>query len=241
MKSGSTPTNSNTERRVASRSPRRSFCSITRSRRGVEAQEPLDLHVVAAALEIGGLRMGEGLAQGAALAPLGVVVDPVRGDPLQRVAHEIDQPRVREELVHAPRHAVVLRIGGVVRRGLAANARGGVEVAPVPVEPPRPVALGDEEVELLRARHRDLRVQAQVVVKAARPALLGPDHDQVGQRAHGGAGAVAGRPRRFGCGLRWVRHDASPSASSASPTAMVRRGRGRSARISAMRLRRKES
>ena len=94
-------------------------------------------------------------------------------------------------------HLEVLRIRRVVGRGLAADLGARVEVAAVPVDPARPVALGDEEVELLRLRHRDLGMQAQVVVQAARAALLRPDDDQVGQRA----GSRAGRVGRLRGGL----------------------------------------
>ena len=58
--------------------------------------------------------------------------------------------------------------------------------------PELPVELGDEEVELLRPRHRDLGVQVEVVVQARRPALEPADHDQVRQRAVGARPAGAG-------------------------------------------------
>ena len=45
----------------------------------------------------------------------------------------------------------------------------------VPVGAQRPVQLLDEEVELLRARHRDLGMEVEVVVQARRPALQPAD------------------------------------------------------------------
>ena len=70
--------------------------------------------------------MHERLRQGALLAPLGVVVDPVGGDPLERVADHVDQLRVGEDRVHALGDALVLGEGGVVGRGLAADPGVGV-------------------------------------------------------------------------------------------------------------------
>ena len=88
---------------------------------------------------------------------------------------------------------------GVVRRGLAADLEAAVEAARVPVEAEVPVQLLDEEVELLRLRHLDLRMQAEVVVDARRAALEAADDDQVRQLARavcGGAGSGScDRPR----------------------------------------------
>ena len=70
----------------------------------------------------------------------------------------------------------------VVGRGLPANREAVVEAAAVPVEPEVPVELLDEEVELLRLRHLDLGMKAEVVVDAGRPALEPADDDQVRQR-----------------------------------------------------------
>ena len=72
--------------------------------------------------------MGEGGAQVALLAALGVVVDPVGRDPLQRVADHVEELRVGDHRVHALGHPEVLGVGGVVGRGLAADLRPGVEV-----------------------------------------------------------------------------------------------------------------
>ena len=157
----------------------------------VVAEEALELHRVLRPGHVGGVRVGERLGEGALLAALGVVVDPVGGDPLERVADHVDQLRVGDHRGHALGDALVLREGGVVGRGLAADPRLGVEVGLVPVDPARPVALLDEEVELLGLRHRDLGVQAEVVVQDAGPALLRPDHDQVRQRAGASVGVGA--------------------------------------------------
>ena len=58
-----------------------------------------------------------------------------------------------------------------------------VEVLAIPLEPVLPVALPDEEVELLGRRHRDLGMHAEIEVQPARAALLRPDHDEVRERA----------------------------------------------------------
>ena len=149
----------------------------------VDAQELLELRVVEAAGEVGRVGVHQGGAQVALLAPLGVVVDPVGGDPVDRVADHVEELRVGDDRVHALGNPDVLREGRVVGRRLSPHRRASVEVGPVPVEAAREVPLGDEEVELLRLRHRGLGMQAEVVVEAARAALLRPDHDQVGQRA----------------------------------------------------------
>ena len=95
-------------------------------------------------------------------------------------------------------NAEVVGIGRVVGRGLSPDRGVGFEVLPVPVETPVPVSLCDEEVELLGRRHRDLRMQVEVEVQPAGAALLGPEHDQVGERAHGPGGdrSVAPGPGR---------------------------------------------
>src|SRR5262249_27398960 len=69
------------------------------------------------------------------------------------------------------------------------NLEAGVETACVPVDSQVPVQLLDEEVELLRLRHLDLRMQAEVVVEAGRPALQPADDDQVRQLGAAFAGA----------------------------------------------------
>ena len=181
--------NSKIRRSVSIRLWRSSDCWKTRTLLlRVVREEALELHRVLRAGHVGGVRVRERLGQGALLAALGVVVDPVGGDPLERVADHVDQLRVGDHRGHALGDALVLGEGGVVGRGLAADPGVGVEVGLVPVEPARPVALLDEEVELLRLRHRDLGVEAEVVVQDARPALLRPDHDQVRQRAAGASG-----------------------------------------------------
>ena len=194
-KAGSTPANSNSRRSVGIRSSRRSRWSSTRICSLVEVrEEALELHEVLAAGHVRGVRVHQRRPQVALLAALRVVVDEVGGDPLDRVANDVDEPDVGHDLGDPLGHAEVLRVGGVVGRRLAAAAGGRVEVARVPLETARVVALGDEEVELLRRRHRDLRMEAQVVVQAARPALLGADDDQVRQReiARPGTGSRTG-------------------------------------------------
>ena len=123
----------------------------------------------------------------------------------------------------------------VVRRGLAADLEAVVEAARVPVEAEVPVQLLDEEVELLRLRHLDFRMQAEVVVDAGRAALEAADDDQVrqlrvafaaapeaalavgrvalaGARAHRLVGGVAGRPG--GAGVRvGLRHERASLAA----------------------------
>ena len=183
--------------------------------------------------------MHQGLAQVALLAALGEVVDPVGGDPVDRVADHVDEPRLGDDRVHALGDADVLRVGRVVGRRFAAHLglrrRNGARYQ---LEAARVVALGDEEVELLRHRHRDLGVQAQVVVKPAGAALLRPDHDQVRQRAGLGPGRHDQRRR---LARRRGRAVAAASRSAGtSPTARARRRRGRRARISPNRRRRKD-
>jgi hypothetical protein len=65
--------------------------------------------------------------------------------------------------------------------GLAADREAVVEAAGVPVQAEVPVQLGDEEVQLLRLRHLDFGMQAEVVVDAGGAALQPADDDQVRQ------------------------------------------------------------
>jgi hypothetical protein len=74
------------------------------------------------------------------------------------------------------------RLVRVVRGGLAADGEAIVEAALVPVEAEVPGLLLAEEVELLRLRHLDLRMEAEVVMDAGRAALQPADDDQVGHR-----------------------------------------------------------
>ena len=156
--------------------------------------------------------------QVALLAALGVVVDPVRGDPVDRVADDVDQLGVGDGLGHPLGHAEVLRVGGVVGRGLAAAVGGGVEVTGVPLEPAREVALGDEEVELLRVRHRDLGMQA-------RGSSAGRSSRTSARRSRSGSAAAAPRASAAAAG---VLAGASMGGREGSGAAS-RAGNGRSA------------
>ena len=106
-------------------------------------------------------------------------MDPVREDPLDRVAHHVEQARVGAVLLDPLGDAVEAGQVRVMGRGLAAHREAVVEAARVPVEAEVPVHLLDEEVELLRLRHLDLGMQAEVVVDARRAALEAADDDQV--------------------------------------------------------------
>ena len=63
----------------------------------VVVEEALQLHEVPAAGHVGGVRVQQRLAQVALLAPLRVVVDVVGGDPLERIADDVDQLRVGDD------------------------------------------------------------------------------------------------------------------------------------------------
>ena len=102
-------------------------------------------------------------------------------DPLDRVADHVEQARVGAVLLDPLRRSLEAGQVRVVRGGLAADLEAVVEAARVPVEAKVPVQLLDEEVELLRLRHLDFRMEAEVVVDARRPALEPADDDQVRQ------------------------------------------------------------
>ena len=172
------------------------------------------------------------------LAALGEVVNPMGGDPVDRVANHVEKLRVGDGLVHALGHPDVLRVGRVVGRGLTPHRGARVEVRAVPVEAAREVALGDEEVELLRLRHRRLGVQAQVVVQAARAALLRADHDQVRERAQLGAATRrgnAGPPACMGVRRRGRRRGARPGLHPTQGSVQERRETGVTQGIAAIR------
>ena len=145
-------------------------------------QVGLQLHPVARAVDVLGVRVGEDLDHVAGLVAGAGGVDPVAEDPLDRVAHHVEQPGVRAVGADPLGDALVAGQVGVVRGGLAAHLEAVVEAARVPVEAEVPVQLGDEEVELLRLRHLDFRMEAEVVVDARRAALEAADDDQVRHR-----------------------------------------------------------
>mgnify|MGYP005820810127 CR=1 FL=1 len=79
---------------------------------------------------------------------------------------------------------------GVVGRRLAVDLHRAVKAILVPVEPEIPVMLGGEEVQLLRLRHVDVGVKAEVMVDRGGAALEAADDDHVRQ---GGRLAAATR------------------------------------------------
>ena len=102
-------------------------------------------------------------------------------DPLDRVADHVEQPGVGAVLLDPLGGALEAGQVRVVGRGLAADLEAVVEAARVPVEAEVPVQLPGEEVQLLRLRHLDFGMQAEVVVDARRAALEAADDDQVRQ------------------------------------------------------------
>lgn len=119
------------------------------------------------------------------LAPRCDPVDVVRHQALDRIADQVDQPGVRNDLRRALGRTARVRIERVTGRGFAADREAGVEVRLVPIQAsPRIGLLPGEVVELLRIRHLDQRVLAQIVVEARRSALHAADDEQVRQRAH---------------------------------------------------------
>ena len=146
-----------------------------------------------------GAWIGDARRRARGLVAAADVVEIVREQAVDGVAHHVDQARVDpERLAHALGDSLKARPVRVVGRGLTAD--GGVrrEVAAVPVRAQAPVHVLDEEVELLRARHPDLGMEVQVVVEARGPALEAADHDQVRQRALGAA--PPGAPRLLALG-----------------------------------------
>ena len=244
VKPGSTPQNAeHLAHRVRARSPARSSLATIRIRsRSKALQVGLELHRVAAAGDVGGVRIGERLLQRPRLIAAADVVEVVGEDAIDRVADHVDQPRVADQLCHPLGDAGEAGQVCVVRRALAADRGGAVEVARVPLGPQLPVQLGDEVVELLRARHRDLGVQVEVVVKARRPALQPADHDQVRQRPLplgapasalelaplGGEALVRSRDHRLVGGVGGYRRGRLGVASG--PTGLSRRHRASSPR-----------
>ena len=145
--------------------------------------------------------MHQGGTQIALLAPLGEVVDPMGGDPVERVAHHVEELRVGEHRVHALRHAQVLRIGRVVGRGLAADRGARSKWLRYQSTPRGQLRSAMKKLSSFGLDIGDLGMQAQVVVKAAGAALLRPDDDQIGQRTGSRAGASVGAAAASGRAL----------------------------------------
>ena len=197
----------------------------------------LELVGVAASLPVGGAIVGERVGEGPVLVAPADVVEVVGEQAVDRVADHVDDSRVGQDGAHPLRDPLEARPVRVVGRGFAAHGRGWIEVRRVPIAAQLPVELGDEEVELLRAGRRHLWMEREVVVKARRPALEAPDHDQVRQRpaprraaphppavpreplvsagGHSLVGSVAERRRRSRDGPRSRSHQA-PSFFAAS-------------------------
>jgi len=114
-------------------------------------------------------------------ADLGMVEEAeeiVGDDPVDRVADEIDEARVRDQRVDPPRDVGDIRVARVRDRRFAADRRARVELALVPL-PAAAALLRNEEIRLLLPRHRDLGMPVEVLVQAGRAALGGADHEEV--------------------------------------------------------------
>src|SRR4051794_30429319 len=180
---------------------------------------PFELHPIAARVDVRRVRVDR-LRDRAPLAADERAVLEVRAKALDRVPHDVDQTDVGQVRPDAFGHAAVLRVLRVDRRGLADGGglrTGALELTRVPVEPSVPVALLDEEVDLLQRRHVHLRVLVEVVEQARRPALHRTDHDERGQPAIG-ADAHASRVVHRRPGQAWT----SGGTRSAPPSASIR-------------------
>jgi len=89
---------------------------------------------------------GEGLCERGHVGPVDSAMRVVGHDPLDRVAHEIDDLRVGDRVGHPPRYTAVEREGAVPGRRLSSDRRGRVELRLVPREPFTQILLLDEEV-----------------------------------------------------------------------------------------------
>lgn len=207
---------------------------------GVVAQEmviPADAEVASECDVIGKpagqLPLDHGTEVRSPFDPVAASTEPVRVRPLDRVAEDRDDARVRESRGDRVRRAARLEVDGrdVTHGLLGRDARKERIVLraggdPVPRHPPRHRHLpirhreaGDEVVGRLRVGDEYPGVRAEVLVQRCCPRSAGAD-DEEGRAAHkSGSGADARlRPRRRGARISRVRITHSSVRERTDPT-----------------------